>query len=266
MSTILVLLLLTWIVLHLILHPKPTQNPIMISHRGAAGLAPENTLASVREATRRGAQFIEVDVQRSTDGILVLMHDRTVSRTTNGKGWIGQLTWDEIRELDAGSHFSPRFAGESIPSLESTLELIKEQNVTLVLEAKNPSLYPGIEKQIAETLQRFDATEQVIVVSLDRDWLERFNELAPDIPKGYLCLWTYNSLQIPTVGIVGVYWPSVILDPTLVRRIHHQGRQVLAWTVNDVRLIGLLIGLGVDSITTDHPEVWPEAAGTNSPG
>lgn len=234
----------------------------MISHRGAAGSAPENTLASIREAIGQGAQFIEVDVQRSADGILVLMHDRTVNRTTDGRGAIGELTWDEISELDAGSSFSPEFAGEPVPSLDSMLELIRDSPVNLVLEAKNPGLYPGIEQQIAETIQRFDTNDHVIVVSLDHGWLERFYELASNISTGYLWVWPCNTPQIPTAQTVVVYWVSVILDPTLVRRMHRQGYQVWVWTVNNVRLMRLLIWLGVDGITTDHPEVWPEVIGT----
>jgi len=257
-----ILLLLAWIVLHLILHSKSIENPIMISHRGAAGLAPENTLISIREAMNQGAQFIEVDVQRSADGVLVLMHDQTVNRTTDGRGAIGELTWGEISKLDAGGSFSSEFAGEPIPSLDSVLELIKEQEVTLVLEAKNPSQYPGMERQIAGTLRRLNANERVIVVSLDHSWLERFNELIPGTPIGYLWIWPRNTPQIPKARIVDVYWASVILDPTLIRRMHHQGYQVWVWTVNDVRLMRLLIWLGVDSITTDHPEVWPEVVGT----
>lgn len=234
----------------------------MISHRGAAGLAPENTLASIREAITQGAQFIEVDVQRSADGVLVLMHDQTVNRTTDARGAIRELTWDEISKLDAGSSFSPEFAGEPVPSLDSMLELIRDSPVNLVLEAKNPGLYPGIEQQIAETIQRFDTNDHVIVVSLDHGWLERFYELASDISIGYLWVWPCNTPQIPTAQTVVVHWVSVILDPTLVRRMHRQGYQVWVWTVNNVRLMRLLIWLGVDGITTDHPEVWPEVVGT----
>lgn len=242
--------------------PQCVENPIMISHRGAAGLAPENTLASIREAIRQGAQFTEVDVQRAADGVLVLMHDRTVNRTTDGRGAIRELTWDEISELDAGSSFSPEFAGEPVPSLDSVLELIRESPVNLVLEAKSPDLYPGIEQQIAETIQRFDVHDRVIVVSFDHGWLERFHELASDISTGYLWVWPRNTPQIPRAKIVDVYWASVILDPTLVRRMHRQGYQIWAWTVNNARLMRLLTWLGVDGITTDHPEVWPEVVDT----
>ena len=234
----------------------------MISHRGAAGLAPENTLASIREAIGQGAQFIEVDVQRSADGVLVLMHDRTVNRTTDGRGAIRELTWDEISELDAGSSFSPGFAGEPVPSLASVLELIRESAVSLVLEAKSPDLYPAIEQQIAETIQGFDVHDRVIVVSLDHGWLERFHELAFDISIGYLWVWPCNTPQTPTAEAMVVHWAGVILDPTLVRRMHRQDYQVWVWTVNDVRLMRLLIWLGVDGITTDHPEVWPGVVGT----
>jgi glycerophosphoryl diester phosphodiesterase len=254
---------LTWIVLHLVLRSKPIENPMMLAHRGAAGLAPENTLISIQEAIHQGAKSIEVDVQRSADGVLVLMHDQTVNRTTDGTGKIGELTWSEISKLDAGGGFSSQFAGEPVPSLDSVLELIKEQDVTLVLEAKKPSLYPGIERQIAEALQQSGLNKRTIVVSLAHGWLERFNEWAPDISTGYL--WVACPLyapRIPTARTLNVHWANVILDPTLVRRMHRQGYQLWVWTVNDVRLMRLLIWLGVDAITTDHPEVWPEVIGT----
>ena len=241
-----------------------TKNAVVISHRGAAGLAPENTLAALREAINQGAGLIEIDVHRTADGVLVLMHDETVDRTTEGAGAVRELTWDEINKLDAGSHFSPEFAGESVPSLDSALELIAEWPVTLVLEVKNPHLYPGIEQQILETMRRFDASDRVIVMSFDHGWLERFkkSELASDITIGLISWLPCNMAQIPSTRMVSVYWPSVLLPPTSVRRIHNQGYQVWVWTVNHTRLMRLLMWLGVDGIVTDRPDRWPEVIGT----
>lgn len=250
-----------WLIMHLALHSEPIREPSMISHRGAAAFAPENTLAGISEAINRGALFVEVDVQRSADGVLILIHDSTVDRTTDGIGQVGELTWDQIRVLDAGSHFSPRFAGEPIPTLDSVLELIAEKPVTLVLEAKNPGLYPEIEQQIAEALQRFNAYDQVIVISFDHDWLERFHEIAPEVPLGRLWVWMGNIQQRSMITLVDVHWTNVIADPTLVRRAHRQGYAVVAWVVNNPWCMKLLLWLGVDGITTDNPDRWTEAIG-----
>jgi glycerophosphoryl diester phosphodiesterase len=230
----------------------------MISHRGARALAPENTLAGVSEAIDRGALFIEVDVQRTADGVLVVIHDNTVDRTTEGTGEVGELTYDEMGSLDAGSHFSTEFAGAPIPTLDAILELVAEKQVTLVLEAKNPGLYPGIEQQIAEALQRFEVQDRVIVISFDHDWLKRFHGAAPQVRLGKLWVWMGRSEPLPMTQLVDVYWLSVIVDPTLVKRAHAQGYEVVVWTVNDPWAMKLLLWLGVDGITTDRPDLWPK--------
>ena len=254
----LLVLPLSWLVLHLVLRSESLREPFMISHRGARALAPENTLAGVSEAIDRGAVFIEVDVQRTADGVLVVIHDNTVDRTTEGTGRIGALTYDEMRSLDAGSHFSTEFAGEPVPALDAILELVAAKQVTLVLEAKSPELYPGIEQQIAEALQRFEVEDRVIVISFDHDWLERFHEAAPQVRLGKLWVWMGRSEPLPMTSLVDVYWLSVIADPTLVKRAHAQGYEVVVWTVNDPWVMKLLLWLGVDGITTDRPDLWPE--------
>jgi glycerophosphoryl diester phosphodiesterase len=251
-------LLLTGFILYLVLRSKPLREPFMISHRGAGALAPENTLAGASEAIERGALFFEVDVQRSADGVLVVIHDDTVDRTTDGTGRVGELTYDEMGSLDAGSHFSTEFAGEPIPTLDAILELVAEKQVTLVLEAKSPELYPGIEQQIAEALQRLEVQDRVIVISFDHDWLERFHEVAPQARLGELWGWMGRSKPLPMTSLVDVYWPSVIADPTLVKRAHAQGHEVVVWTVNNPWAMKLLLWLGVDGITTDRPDLWPE--------
>jgi len=251
-------LLLTGFILYLVLRSRPLRGPFMVSHRGARALAPENTLAGVSGAIDRGAVFIEVDVQRSADGVLVVIHDNTVDRTTDGTGKVGELTYDEIGRLDAGSHFSTEFAGEPIPTLDAILELVAAKQVTLVLEAKSPELYPGIEQQIAEALQRFEVQDRVIVISFDHDWLERFHEAAPQVRLGELWTWMRRSRPLPMTRLVDVYWPSVIVDPTLVKRAHAQGYEVVVWTVNNPWAMKLLLWLGVDGITTDRPDLWPK--------
>lgn len=236
--------------------------PFMISHRGAAAFAPENTLAGVAEAIRQGARFVEVDVQRSADGVLVLIHDSTVDRTTDGTGEVGQLTWGEMQGLDAGSHFSPGFAGEPIPTLESLLESTAGRDVILILEAKDPQRYPGIERQLAEMLRRFKAQERAIVISFDHGWLCRFYDVAPEVPLGGLWVWMGSLRYLPPLRLVDVHWASAIADPTLVSRAHRRGYEVVVWTVNSAWRMKLLLWLGVDGITTDRPNLWSQVVGS----
>src|SRR5438067_2355598 len=124
--------------------------PILIAHRGGSLEAPENTLAAFRHAIELGMRYVELDVQMSRDGELVVIHDETVDRTTGGHGPVARLTFEELHRLDAGSHFGPEYAGERIPILREVLELCADAGVGVVVEIKSPSLYPGmVEKVVA---------------------------------------------------------------------------------------------------------------------
>ena len=120
-------------------------------HRGAAGRVPENTLPAIREALRLDTDAIEVDLRQSADGVVVAIHDATVDRTTDGSGKVGAMNYKELRALDAGSWFAPRFAGAHLPTLEEILDVVPERT-TLILEVKNGD-YPGIVGNIAQRLQ-----------------------------------------------------------------------------------------------------------------
>ena len=256
---LLLLLPLMWAALHLLLRQKPALRPTMIAHRGGGGLAPENTLAAVEAGLAHNADGIEVDVSRSADGILVVMHDTTVDRTTNGSGPVAKLTWAELSQLDAGSHFSADFAGEPIPSLETILERLEATNSTLVIEVKDPELYPGLETDLLALLDPFTAQERVRVISFDVDWLLKFHQIAPEIPTGALSYWVLTPPQIPAMDVAIVFWPSIILDPTLIYRLHQAGFSVATFTVNNPQLMRWLLWLGADVIITDRPDLWPTA-------
>ena len=251
--------LVLWAGLHSLLRSRAQEGTVVVSHRGIAGSAPENTLAALRQASHHGVQFIEIDVRRSADGTIVLMHDQTVDRTTNGHGRTGELTWDEISQLDAGDHFSPAFVGEPVPSLDEALRFLDPTSVTLVLEVKQPGRYPGIAGQVARKLREFDFERHTIVVSFDHDWLDGFRDVAPETPVGYLQVHTCLPRQMAEGSVVDVHWANVLVDPTLVGRAHRRGHPVWVWTVNDPWLMRLFAWLGVDGITTDHPERWPDA-------
>ncbi len=175
----------------------------------------------------------------------------------NGEGPVREATWSEIQRLDAGSWFAPEHAGEHVPSLAEALALLDSWPGTLILEAKDPALYPGMVEDLAHALEEHDAEGRVQVVSFDHDWLRAFQHRMPTVPIGRLSLWVPPLSGGPATTSAGVYWPVVLIDPTLAWRIHSRDEQIWIWTVNDPALMRLIAWLGVDGITTDHPERWP---------
>jgi glycerophosphoryl diester phosphodiesterase len=250
------LFILGWLFLHLLLREKRRQpQPTIIAHRGAAGLAPENTLVAIRKGLAHNAGYIEADIQRSADGVLLLMHDEKVDRTTNGTGAVRQLSWAELSQLDAGSYYAPQFLGERIPTLEQALLFLRDEAATFVIEIKDPHFYPEISKEIVEMIGRYRAQNKVVVISFDHAELKVFHELAAEIRVGVLFTWPWEVSHIAHSQIVDVYWPAVLLDPTFVRRMHGRGYEVWVWTVNSAVMMRLLAWLGMDGVTTDRPEL-----------
>lgn len=238
------------------LQEKAMQHPpTLISHRGYAGSAPENTLVGVIAALEAGATHIEVDVQMTADGSIVLMHDRSVRRTTAGRGRVSQMTAAQISRLDAGAWYGEQFVGEPVPTLERVLEEVVAAGATLVIEVKHPSPRADLAGALAEVIKRRGAEGNVIVVSFDRQWLQTLTEHDPAIHTGDLWLRPRVALPETHSTIVSVHWASLYLDPSAVRRLHARDLQVWAWTVNNPRIARRLTELGVDGIVTDQYEL-----------
>ncbi|GGN53212.1 glycerophosphodiester phosphodiesterase family protein [Oceanobacillus indicireducens] len=165
-------------------YPERTivQRPIVVAHRGVPSLAPENTMAGYHLSYELGTDLIETDVQRTKDGHLVIMHDTTVDRTTNGTGAVSELTLEEIRGLDAGSHFDEEFAGEKVPTFREFLEGFKGKDVLLLVELKGI----GIEEQVLQEIIEIGMEENVVLQSFDMESVKKFREIAPQISVGYL--------------------------------------------------------------------------------
>lgn len=246
---------------HVLLREKPPGEGFVIGHRGAGGLAPENTLAALRTGIEQGARAVEVDVHQTADGVLVVMHDPTVERTTDGSGAIAELTLAQIDELDAGAWFGAGFAGERVPTLDAVLDSVAgQEGVTLYIEVKDPDRYASLSETLAETLRRRAGRPPVVVISFDHDWLVEFHELAPDVSLGALGTFKTPDADLP-VAAADLLWISVLLDPALVARLHRRGWRVLVWTVNRGWQMRLLRWLGVDGITTDYPDRWQAVTG-----
>ena len=240
-----------------------------IAHRGASGYAPENTIAGFQLATKQHADMFELDVQESRDHQLVVMHDTTLARTTNVEEifpdrapWnVSDFTLSEIRKLDAGSWFSPKYAGEPVPTLGETLLAMRGSGLGLLLEIKSPELYPGIERRIATELRSKDAwlvpdprERRLVVESFNWDSMRRFHSIMPGVPIGLL-----GAPAVPKLPELASFADQinpeyVDLTPEYVQDVHGLGMEVFTWTVNDEDTMRAAIAAGVDGIATTRPD------------
>src|SRR3970040_167766 len=159
--------------------------PWLIAHRGASGTAPENTMAAFRRAIELGANFIETDLQLTRDAHLVAIHDVTLERTTNGHGTVRDHTLAELRQLDAGSWFSPEFAGEKIPTMDEIFGLAREADVVFFLELKADVLW-GVEHKLAHALRQSGEAARTMVLSFHDRILANVHRLDPTLMTGFL--------------------------------------------------------------------------------
>ncbi|WP_299088552.1 glycerophosphodiester phosphodiesterase family protein [uncultured Metabacillus sp.] len=234
----------------------------IIAHRGAAGYAPENTMISFRKALDLKADYIELDIQMTKDGEIVVIHDATVDRTTNGTGNVRDFTYEEIRKLDAGQWFHKKFSGQQIPTFQ---EVITEFHgkVGFLIEIKNANLYPSIAVRLAAELKKNSLDHpnhnEIIVQSFDFEFLEEFNKLAPTIPLGLLV--KYRVQGISNVQLKE--WSKLVqyINPNkalvtrrLVKKIHDYHMQVMPYTARDMKAVKALKHAKVDGIITDFPD------------
>ncbi len=232
-------------------------HPLVVAHRGASRAAPENTLAAFREALDRGADAVELDVQRTSDGHLIIVHDATLERTTDGRGPVARHSLAALKKLDAGRWFNERFAGERLPTLEEAAAAIDKRAGLFVEIKQGPVFDDKIEAAIARVIEERGLVEWCEVSSFDHSSVRRMKTLLPAVPGGIL----YDAMLIDPFGAARLAqadalhpgWPMV--TPDLVTEAHRRGLAVAVWTVNDEDVIAELARLGVDAIVTDVPDV-----------
>ena len=251
----------------------PRPDVANIAHRGSSGAAPENTIAAIRLGLAQGADVIENDIQRTRDGGLVILHDASLARTTNVEEvFPGRLSYDvgtftlaEVKRLDAGSWFAPQFAGERVPTLREWVAAVG-QRAGMLMEAKLPELYPGIERDIDKELrsmgefQRAVKAGRVTMQSFNHVWLRSYADLAPDVPVGLL----FGTRPTEVDLTLAAQWADQV-NPALgviqesdVARIHQLGLETNVWTVNGGQDMQRAIRWGVDGIITNYPQVLEE--------
>ena len=232
---------------------------LSIAHRGASGMAPENTLAAIDRAIKLGVDLVEIDLRVTGDGRLVVIHDSTVDRTTNGHGAVKDITLEEIRKLKAGEWFDPPFSRERVPLLEEVLDLTRK-NALLLVEIKAKAI-SGL---LVEAIKELKASEEVVVQSFHPDSIQQVRELEPRIPAALLVgrfpvghtRWrgrtlVKNSLAVGANALAISYHA---VTPSLVEEVHLRGLALWTWTVDEEMAMQKMIQTGADGIITNHPD------------
>lgn len=238
----------------------------VVAHRGFSAIAPENTLAAIRAAIKAGATGCEFDVYACADGTVVLMHDKTVERTTNGTGQVTDLTLQQLQKLDAGSWKDPKYAGEPVPTLTEALKLLKGTGCQPVIEIK----MEGIAKQVVSDVRALDMVDQVAIIAFSADVVREVRELEPRIVCAWLSSkelsgsvteqadWLQKQARACHAKLLDLRF--TMLSPELVTELKKRGLGVWTWTVNESAVMQALQQWGVDSITTDRPNLLNQSA------
>ncbi len=228
------------------------------AHRGSRREAPENTLPAFELAVAQGAEGIEFDVQQTADGTVVVLHDETVDRTTDGTGRVAGFSLAELQHLDASAGF-PGYAGVQVPTLAETLALLAPTGLVLNIELKNSEDdYPGLEERVLAAVAAHGIAERVVLSTFNHYSLKELQELGAPSELGMLYTdplykpWRYAA----QLGVGAIHPPArFVLSSGWVRKAHAAGLAVRPWVVNSERMLARMFRWGVDAVFTDVPAV-----------
>ena len=229
--------------------------PYVIAHRGASGYAPENTMVSFERGLALRADAIELDVHPTSDGELIVMHDPTLDRTTNGHGLISAHTLAQIRELDAGSWFDPAFKGERVPTLHEVLEWAHGRTKVVIEIKQGPIFYSNIVELLIAALERDGMRGEVLVISFDHYSVRRVKELAPEIATGVLyaarCINPVALARDAGADALLPQWSLLTKDE--VEAAHQANLFIAPWggAEQDYRYI---LATGADAVSSNYPD------------
>ncbi len=230
----------------------------IIGHRGFSIKTPENTLVAFNAALEQGANSLEFDVQVSADGIPVIFHDESLNRITGTSGKVSEKTVAELKELDAGSWFAERFAGESIPTLEDAIATFKNVKDFLYFDVKPYHQWSEDEiKHLGEFLVKNDFFKKTIMTSFNEEFLKQIRSYYSEIKIGYFLI-DFNRFEEQLQkaisqgnAILSIDYPVVLEHPEIVTQSQNQGVDIVVWTVDDINDFNTLVNLGVKRIITN---------------
>jgi len=226
---------------------------VVTAHRGASYVAPENTMSAMVAAVEAGAEYAELDVGLTRDGEVVLMHDVTVDRTTEGTGELGSFSLAELTELEAGAWFGQGFGGEPIPTLREVIRFAKGK-LKLNIEIKNSRDEPTIASAVVAIIRSEGFGEECMVTSFSRETVEEVKRIAPELRTGFIF-----GEEYPTDVFDGG-WEILssnykVVDSTFVARAREGGKSVHVWKVDEPEEMRRLMALGVSGIITNRPSL-----------
>jgi glycerophosphoryl diester phosphodiesterase len=241
--------------------------PLVIAHRGDSAHRPENTLASFASALEVGAALVELDVQLTADGHVVVLHDPTLDRTTTGRGEVRRMTLAEVRAVSAGypEHFGSAYAGERVPTLSEVLALLHGR-ARVLLEVKTESVTDdaesGIEARVAEEVRRARMAGDVALISFDQRAIVRLKGLAPEMTRGRLFGRTTADEVLAHARAAGcelVMPHKSQLSDALAKRVHGAGLKLATWVVDEPEELRRLAGFGLYGVGSNRPGVLIDA-------
>jgi glycerophosphoryl diester phosphodiesterase len=229
------------------------------AHRGASGHAPENTFAAFRLALEMGAEMCELDVQQTADGCLIVMHDDTLERTTNGDGNLWERTLAELQRYDAGLWYDKKFSGEAPPALEQVVAFARGK-MKLNIEVKIHGHERDLPVLVVDTIRREKFIDECVVTSFDWKTVDEIKKLAPELKAGYIFGWKEFSPEVFDAPVELLSAHYSLVDAEFLERAHTAGKKVHVWTVNYKWMMRRLYKRGVDGIITNYPERLREMA------
>lgn len=244
---LLIAMAITWLLAaRLELHPEVA----VTAHRGASIAAPENTMAAFRRAVEAGADYIELDVQHTRDGQVVVLHDGDLMRMGGDPRKIGELTMAELDSIDIGRRYGPAFAGEHVPALEEVIDLARGHlkiNIELKYNVPDSTLAPAV----IDLLRRKDFMDQVVITSLDYGAIRQVERIEPSLRTGLIVTASVGNVLKTEADFLSLN--AARATPKLIRQAHRAGKDVHVWTVNDPAAMLRMVERGVDNVITDDP-------------
>ncbi len=234
---------------------KTDDDVMVIAHRGAAGKAPENTMASFNQAIEDRTDWIEIDVQESVDGEVVVIHDSDFMKLAGLNLKVWDTTYEHLQEIDIGSWFAPEFSAERTPTLLQVLEAARGK-VRVLIELKYYGHDKQLEQRVIDIVEQANMVENVAFMSLKYDGIQKLHRLRPDWQVGLLLSASLGNLSSLNVDFLAINMAAA--NGGFIRRIHKAGKQLYVWTVNDQLSMSRMISMGVDGIITDEPAMGKE--------
>lgn len=227
------------------------------AHRGSSGTHPENTFAAFKEAALLPVHGVEFDVHMTKDGELVIIHDETIDRTSNGTGFVKDMTFAELRTYDYGAWFSSEFEGEVIPTLDEVLDIFSETTHHINIELKSDIFpYEGMAKKVVELIHKKGFDSRVVISSFDHETIQLVKQLAPHLETGALFMEVLVSpldyiRKIPA-DVLHLFLPAVLRESAM--EVIEADVPVRVFTVNEEQYVDLVKNVGAHAIFTDFPE------------